>query len=51
MSMKFGERYRQGDRISTAFVESTVNYIVAKRFAQRQQMQWSPRRELICSCR
>jgi len=38
----YGERYRQGDRISTGFVESAVNYVVAKRFAKRQQMQWSP---------
>lgn len=37
----YGERYRQGDRISTGFVESTVNYVVAKRFTKRQQMQWS----------
>ena len=27
--------------ISTGFVESTVNYVVAKRFAKKQQMQWS----------
>jgi hypothetical protein len=39
----YGERYRQGDRISTGFVESTVNYVVAKRFNKRQQMQWSPK--------
>jgi hypothetical protein len=38
----YGERYRQGDRISTAFVESAVNYVVSKRFTKRQQMQWSP---------
>jgi len=38
----YGERYRQGDRISTGFVESAVNHVVAKRFAKRQQMQWSP---------
>ena len=38
----YGERYRQGDRISSGFVESTVNYVVAKRFTKRQQMQWSP---------
>lgn len=38
----YGERYRQGDRISTAFVKSTVNYVVAKRFTKRQQMQWRP---------
>jgi hypothetical protein len=36
----YGERYRQGDRISSGFVESAVNYVVAKRFTKRQQMQW-----------
>ncbi len=35
----YGERYRQGDRISSGFVESAVNYVVAKRFTKRQQMQ------------
>ena len=34
----YGERYRQGDRISSGFVESAVNYVIAKRF----KMQWSP---------
>ncbi|MGX5845031.1 hypothetical protein ACWGTI_30605, partial [Mesorhizobium sp. ArgA1] len=28
---------------STAFVESTVNQVIAKRFAKKQQMQWTPR--------
>ena len=37
----FGERYRQGDTISTAFVESTINQVVSKRFVKRQQMQWT----------
>ena len=32
----YGERYRQGERISTGFVESAVNYVVAKRFTKRQ---------------
>lgn len=41
----FGERYRQGDTISTAFVESTNNQVVSKRFVKRQQMQWSQRGE------
>jgi hypothetical protein len=27
----YGERYRNGERISTGFVESTVNYVVSKR--------------------
>ncbi len=37
----FGERYRQGDTISTAFVESTINQVVSKRFVKKQQMQWT----------
>jgi hypothetical protein len=28
----FGERYRQGYTISTAFVESTINQVVSRRF-------------------
>jgi hypothetical protein len=35
----FGERYRQGETISTAFVESTINQVVSKRFVKKQQMQ------------
>jgi hypothetical protein len=37
----FGERYRQGERISTAFVESTINQVVSRRFVKKQQMQWT----------
>ncbi len=37
----FGERYRQGDTISTSFVESTINQVVSKRFVKKQQMQWT----------
>jgi hypothetical protein len=39
----YGERYRHGERISTSFVESTVNQVISKRFCKRQQMQWTPR--------
>ena len=39
----FGERYRQGDIISTAFVESTVNQVISKRMVKKQSMQWTPR--------
>ncbi len=39
----FGERYRQGETIGTAFVESTINQVVSKRFVKRQQMQWTPK--------
>ena len=37
----YGERYRAGERISTGFVESTVNQVVSKRFCKKQQMQWT----------
>jgi hypothetical protein len=39
----YGERRRYGERISTSFVESTINQVVAKRFCKKQQMQWTPR--------
>lgn len=34
-------RRRQGEPISTAFVESAVNEIVAKRMNKKQQMRWN----------
>jgi hypothetical protein len=39
----YGERWRNGDRIASGFVESTVNEVVSKRMAKKQQMQWTPR--------
>ncbi len=39
----YGECYRQGETISTAFVESTINQVVSRRFAKRQQMHWTLR--------
>jgi hypothetical protein len=39
----YGERRRYGEAISTAFVESTVNQVISKRFVKKQQMRWSPR--------
>jgi hypothetical protein len=48
----YGERFRQGEAISTAFVESTVNQVISKRMAKRQQMQWSQRgAHLLLQCR
>ena len=38
----YGERYRQGKTISTAFVESAVNQVVSRRFVKKQQMRWTP---------
>ncbi len=39
----FGERRRQGEAISTAFVESTINQVVSRRFVKKQQMEWTLR--------
>ena len=39
----FGERRRQGEAISTAFVESTINQVVSRRFVKKQQMSWTLR--------
>jgi hypothetical protein len=45
----YGERYRNGERIATSFVESTVNQLVSKRMVKRQQMQWTERgAHLLC---
>jgi hypothetical protein len=37
----YSERWHSGERISTAFVESTVNLVVSRRFAKKQPMPWS----------
>jgi hypothetical protein len=37
----YGERWRYGEAISTGFVESTINEVVAKRMVKKQQMQWT----------
>jgi hypothetical protein len=39
----YSDRYRHEETISTAFVESTVNYVVSKRFVKKQQMRWTQR--------
>lgn len=39
----YGERYRYGEAISTAFVESTINWVVSKRMVKKQQMRWTKR--------
>jgi hypothetical protein len=41
--VNYGERWRNGETISTAFVESTVNQVISRRMVKRQQMQWTPR--------
>jgi hypothetical protein len=37
----YAARHRRGEPISTAFVESAVNEIVAKRLNKTQQMRWN----------
>ena len=37
----YGDRYRHGKKISTAFPESAVNQVVSKRMVKKQQMRWS----------
>jgi hypothetical protein len=39
--INYGERFRTGERISSCLAESTVNAVISKRFAKRQQMQWT----------
>src|SRR5207302_10737185 len=39
----YGERYRCGEAISSAFVESTVNQVVSKRMVKKQPMRWAPK--------
>ena len=41
--INYGERFRSGERISSCLAESTVNAVISKRFAKRQQMQWTKR--------
>jgi hypothetical protein len=37
----YAARHRRGEPISTAFIESAVNEIVAKRMNKKQQMRWN----------
>jgi hypothetical protein len=41
--INYGERFRAGERIFSCLAESTVNAVISKRFAKRQQMQWTKR--------
>src|ERR1035437_10544846 len=39
----YGQRYRNGERIASGFVESAVNQVISKRMVKQQQMAWSQR--------
>jgi hypothetical protein len=45
----FGERSRQGETITTAFVESTINQVVSRRFVKKQQMVRRDKTSMIAS--
>jgi hypothetical protein len=37
----YNDRYRNGEPISSALAESSVNQIISKRFVKKQQMRWT----------
>src|SRR6266566_1209544 len=39
----YGDRYRNGEAISSAVAESSVNQMISKRFVKKQQMRWTKR--------
>jgi hypothetical protein len=39
----YGERWRNGERIASAFAESTVDQVIRRRMVKKQQMRWTPR--------
>ncbi|MBV9688904.1 MAG: ISKra4 family transposase [Ktedonobacteraceae bacterium] len=39
----YGDRYRNGEPISSALAESSVNQMISKRFVKKQQMRWTKR--------
>lgn len=39
--VNYGARYRRGEPISTAFVESAINEIIARRMIKKQQTCWN----------
>jgi hypothetical protein len=39
--MDYGRAWRQGERIATAYIESTVNQLINQRMCKMRQMRWS----------
>ena len=37
----YSERYNHGEDVSSAVAESTVNEIISRRMAKKQQMRWT----------
>jgi predicted AAA+ superfamily ATPase len=39
----YGERHRNGEAISSATAEATVDHVISRRMVKKQQMRWTPR--------
>ena len=39
--VNYSDRYHYGETITTSFTESTINYVIAKRFSKKQSMEWT----------
>jgi hypothetical protein len=39
--VNYGARHRRGEPISTGFVESAINEIIARRMIKKQRMRWN----------
>jgi len=46
--VNYGDRYRNGETISTAFVESTVNEVISKRFMKSNKCAGQKWVRIIC---
>ena len=49
--LNYNHAHTDGERVSTAHVESTVNQLVNWRMCKKQQMRWStPAHRTCCIC-
>jgi Plasmid pRiA4b ORF-3-like protein len=39
----YGDKWRNGERISSGFTESTINQVLSRRMVKKQQMRWTKR--------
>ncbi len=39
--VNYSDRYLHGETITTSYIKSTVNYVIAKRFSKKQSIQWT----------
>jgi hypothetical protein len=41
--INYGDRYRNGEHISSSIAESTVKQVISKRFCKKQGQRWTKR--------